>query len=113
MIRLVLLISFMTLVGCDDHAWNNPYQSQYATGNILYTAFTSQPQHLDPAISYDQVEWQFISQIYEPVLQYNYLLRPYVLEPATAAQMPQVIYDATTNITTYKITIKPNIMYQP
>lgn len=113
MIRLVLLISVLTLVGCDDRAWNNPYTSQFATANVLYTAFTSQPQHLDPAISYDNVEWQFISQIYEPILQYNYLLRPYVLEPTTATQMPLVNYDAATNITTYKITIKPNIMYQP
>jgi len=113
MIRLVLLISALLLSGCDDHSWNNPYPSQFAAANVLYTAFTSQPQHLDPAISYDQVEWQFIAQIYEPILQYNYLLRPYVLEPATATQLPLVSYDATTNITTYKITIKPNIMYQP
>lgn len=113
MIRLVLLISILALAGCDDRAWNNPYPSQSASANVLYTAFTSQPQHLDPAISYDQVEWQFISQIYEPVLQYNYLLRPYVLESATATKLPQVNYDAVTNTTTYKITIKPNIMYQP
>jgi ABC-type transport system substrate-binding protein len=113
MFRLLLLTSLLALSGCDDSAWNNPYPSHSATANILYTAFTSQPEHLDPAISYDQVEWQFISQIYEPILQYSYLLRPYTLEPATAAQMPQVSYDAATNITTYKITIKPSIMYQP
>ncbi len=113
MIRLVLLISILVLAGCDDHAWNNPYKLQDTNANILYTAFTSQPQHMDPAISYDQVEWQFMAQIYEPILQYNYLLRPYVLEPETAAQMPQINYDAATNITTYTITIKPKIMYQP
>lgn len=113
MIRLVVLISLLLLVGCDDRAWNDPYPGQPAVTNTLYTAFTAQPRHLDPAISYDQSEWQFIAQIYEPILQYNYLLRPYTLEPLTAVQKPQVSYDAHTNTTIYKITIKPNIMYQP
>jgi len=113
MCRLVVLIITLFLVGCDDQAWNDPYPRQGAAANTLYTAFTAQPQHLDPAVSYDESEWQFISQIYEPILQYNYLLRPYTLEPLTAAQKPQVTYDAHSNTTTYKITIKPKIMYQP
>jgi oligopeptide transport system substrate-binding protein len=34
-------------------------------------------------------------QIYEPPLQYHYLKRPYVLEPATADGMPAARLDAT------------------
>ena len=32
-----------------------------------------------------------IGQIYEPPLQYNYLKRPYELEPLTLTQMPRSV----------------------
>ena len=110
---LLLLLCLIFLAGCDERAWNNPYPNQKADANIVYASFNGAPKHLDPAIAYNAGEWQFISQIYEQVVEYNYLLRPYTLQPLTAEAMPKVSYDAKKNITTYKITIKPGIMYQP
>lgn len=112
-IKLVLLLSLLLLTACDEIAWNNPYPNQSATENTLYAAFTAQPKHLDPAISYSGEEAAFIYQIYEPIVDYNYLLRPYKLQPLTAARMPYISYDVSKDITTFKITIKPDIMYQP
>jgi len=72
--------------------WNAPYPSQEIQGNTLFSAFSSPPKHLDPVRSYNANEWMFLGQIYEPLLQYNYLKKPYVLEPLTLTQMPQVEY---------------------
>ena len=57
---------------------------------IFFSSFSERPKHLDPARSYSSNEWAFISQVYEPPLQYHYLRRPYVLVPLTAASMPEI-----------------------
>lgn len=99
------------LLGCDQ-TWNNPYPQDPPESNTLYSAFSLRPKHLDPAKSYSEDEYIFIAQIYEPPLQYNYLKRPYELEPLTASKMPEVKYDPATDTTTYTISIKPNIFFQ-
>lgn len=112
--------------GCDNSSWNNPYPQESPTANTLYTAFAERPKHLDPARSYSSGEWTFISQIYEPILQYHYLKRPYVLEPLIATHMPKVTYlDIEGNAladdapidqiahTEYLIEIQPNVQFQP
>ena len=76
------LVSVLLLSACGQ-AWNDPYPASDAGRNILYTAFTDRPKHLDPAQSYTEDEATFTAQIYEPPLQYHYLKRPYELIPAT------------------------------
>lgn len=104
---------------------NNPYPESDANQAIYYTSFTEQPKTLDPAKSYSSNEYQFTGQIYEPVLQYDYLTRPYQLVPLTASVMPEVRYldkqgkllkrpdIKTVAKTVYTIRIKPGILYQP
>ncbi len=104
---------------------NNPYPASESLQKIYYTSFSEQPKTLDPAKSYSSNEYQFITLIYEPVLQYDYLTRPYKLVPLTATKMPEVRYfDAagnqladpqTGNVarTVYTIHIKTGIFYQP
>lgn len=108
-----MLVLLLVLCGCDNHASNDPYPNQPASGNILYSAFSEQPKNLDPVVSYSANEWALISQIYEPLLEYHYLKRPYQLQALIATQLPQVTYNAKTNISTYLINIKPGIFYQP
>ena len=116
----------MMLLGCDSQPWNSPYPSKESNANIHYSAFAERPKYLDPAKAYSVNEAVFISQIYEPPLQYHYFKRPYALEPLTAAQMPTVQYfDAegevlpantpphTIAMSVYDISIKPGILYQP
>lgn len=112
--------------GCTDRPWNNPYPASEEFSNTLYASFSGRPKHLDPAISYSANEYEFIAQIYEPPLQYHYLIRPYKLVPATVSAMPRVTYlDEAGNelppdvspdkvaFSTYDITIRPGILYQP
>jgi ABC-type transport system substrate-binding protein len=120
-----LLVLIVILAGCGE-VWNNPYPAQDKGGNILYSAFTERPKHLDPVQSYSEDEITFTAQIYEPPLQYHYLKRPYTLVPGTAAEVPKPQYfsadgkrlpvDADEKkiaSTVYEIRIQPGILYQP
>src|SRR5699024_5442614 len=68
----------------------------------------------------------YTGQIYEPLLQYHYLLRPYKLVPLTVTQMPQPVLldvhgnrlpdDAPDDVvaaSVWTIHIKKGIHYQP
>lgn len=104
---------------------NNPYPASESEQKIYYSSFAEQPKTLDPAKSYSLNEYQFIGQIYEPVLQYDYLARPYQLVPLTATQMPEVHYydkagqelasseNGNVAQSVYTIRIKSGILYQP
>ena len=120
----VPLLSLAILLGGCGEVWNNPYPSQDGGGNILYSAFTERPKHLDPVQSYSEDEAEFNSQIYEPPLQYHYLKRPYELVPLTAEAVPRPRYvDAAGRavaaespkvaFSVYEIRIRPGILYQP
>jgi oligopeptide transport system substrate-binding protein len=118
-------ILLLSQTACFAWVWNNPYPEAESQEKIYYTSFSEQPKTLDPAKSYSANEYTFIAQIYEPILQYNYLARPYQLEPLTAKVMPAVHYYDDNNQeikdpqqhavakTVYTIEIKPGILYQP
>jgi len=121
---LVMLIGVLS--GCGDSVWNNPYPTSDSSSNILYSSFSERPKHLDPAVAYSSNEYALIAQVYEPVLQYHYLLRPYRLVPLSAEQHPEVIYrdsegramekesdEGLVAFTDYVIAIAPGIRYQP
>ena len=104
---------------------NNPYRPDEAGRNIYYDTFSEEPKHLDPARSYSADEYEFIQQIYEPVVQYHYLQRPYSIVPLTAVAVPtpqlynaegqQLSAEATgTEVAkvVYEITLRPGIRYQ-
>ena len=121
-----LALIVVLLVGCTEQAWNNPYRAGEAAGPVFFSSFSERPKHLDPARSYSANEWAFISQVYEPPLQYHFLRRPYALVPLTAASMPEIRHyghngtllaeDADPGdvaYTDYILTIRPGIRYQP
>jgi oligopeptide transport system substrate-binding protein len=103
---------------------NNPYSNQDATQKIYYSSFPEPPKTLDPAKAYNVNESLFIEQIVEPLLEYHYFKRPYELIPLLAAQMPEITYwgkegqqvtdpnQQEVAFTTYRIHIKPGILYQ-
>lgn len=122
---LFSLVLLFGLVGCET-SWNDPYPSADAGRNILYTAFTDRPKHLDPAQSYTEDEIAFTAQVYEPPLQYHYLKRPYQLIPATLVAVPEPVFldhqgrvlPADTPAeeiaeSVYELKLKPGIKYQP
>lgn len=125
LLRLTAMALALSAAGCGD-VWNDPYPTAERGRNILYSAFTQRPKHLDPVQSYSEDEATFLYQIYEPPLQYDYLKRPFQLQPATASAMPllrQYAADgsllptdadpAKIDHSEYEIHIKPGIRFQP
>jgi ABC-type transport system substrate-binding protein len=128
MVRIgtILLGVAMSLMAACSDSWNNPYPGSDTGANVLYSAFSERPKHLDPARSYSSNEVEFTGQIYEPPLQYHFLKRPYTLIPLTAEAVPKPRYvDASGNAlpddapsagiaeSVYEIRIRPGIRYQP
>lgn len=124
--RIMGLAMLCLVAGCGDQPLNDPYPKEQAGQNILYTAFAERPKHLDPARSYSEDEARYIAQIYEPLLQYHYLKKPFTLEPLTAAAMPEVVFldrdlkplpqdapEEAIAFSEYDIRLKPGILYQP
>ncbi|GHT91763.1 ABC transporter substrate-binding protein [Betaproteobacteria bacterium] len=123
--KILLFSATLLLVSCGE-TWNDPYPRSEADDNILYSAFTERPRHLDPAMSYTEDEFTFIAQIYAPPLQYHYLKRPYELIPATVDKVPEPeLYDAKGRRlphdaqaekvaeSIYELRLKPGQRYQP
>ena len=123
--RLALL-SLLSLLSACSSEQNDPYPTTERGKNILYSAFTDRPKHLDPVQSYTEDEITFTAQIYEPPLQYHYLKRPYTLMPATSEAVPVPRYldaqggelpadapVAQIAHSVYEIRIRPGIRYQP
>ncbi len=111
--RYVVLLCCVGFQILSADVWNAPYSEEMRQGNRLFFSYGSAPKHLDPVRSYSSNEWMFLGQIYEPMLQYNYLKRPYVLEPLTLKKMPTVDYNASTDTTTYYFDLRDDIFYAP
>ena len=125
-LRLLLAAGLVLLAGCTERAWNNPYEPGESAKPIFFSSFSERPKHLDPARSYSANEWAFISQVYEPPLQYHFLRRPYSLVPLTAVDLPEIRHyghdgslldehapAADVAYTDYILRIQPDIRYQP
>ena len=106
-----------------SNVWNSPHNSEEVKRNTLFSSFSVPLKRLDPVVSYNANEWAIISQIYEPPLQYNYLKRPYELEPLTLTKMPEMRYlnkenievdENSTNLvySEYSLNLRKNILYQ-
>ncbi len=117
----VLLVFVVFLTSCT----NNPYRPNETGRNIYYDTFTGEPKHLDPARAYSEDEAEFMNQIYETVVQYHFLKRPYVLTSLTATTVPEAkLYGSAGNLlpadapaetvakAVYEIALRPGIHYQ-
>ncbi len=118
----ILLMSMMSIT-LYAGIWNNPHDSAKVATETLFGAFSLPPKRLDPVISYNANEWAIIGQIYEPPLQYNYLKRPYVLEPLTLKKMPVITYldkegkivdenDTHVAFSEYRLELRKDVRYQ-
>jgi ABC-type oligopeptide transport system substrate-binding subunit len=80
---------------------------RFSDEQVLYGQ-TDRIQGFDPAKSGDVASSMVISRMYEGLLQYAYLDRPYRVEPLLAAEMPHVSEDGLT----YTFKIREGIFFQ-
>lgn len=87
----VVLSGLLLLPGC---LTNDPYRVEERGKNTYYSTFREEPKHLDPAVAYSDDAYEFLNEIYETVVQYHYLKRPYTLIPLAATEVPEPkLYD--------------------
>jgi ABC-type transport system substrate-binding protein len=126
LLRIAMALSAALLLPSCGPASNSPYPAEWVRGKVLFTSFEERPKYLDPVSSYSNNETPWTYSIYEPPLQYNYLKRPYVLEPRTLSEMPQVEFldktgrrlpaDAPAErvaTSVYTLRLLPGIRFQP
>jgi ABC-type transport system substrate-binding protein len=90
---------------------NNPYPESASDEKILYTSFTEAPRTLDPAVAYTTSAHVITGAVFETLLQYHYLKRPYALIPGLATDVPEPVSLGNGNAA-YRFTIRPGVLYQ-
>ena len=76
---------------------------------VVRYALKSAESKLDPQSESDEASGSINEQIFDSLLQYDYLARPAKLQPRTAAALPQV--DPTGTV--YVLKVKPGIYFTP
>lgn len=109
----ILLAGGLTaLTGCTDPV-NAPRPLADYAGNTIFSAFSGRsPKTLDPQVSYSNDESFYTYAVYEPLLGYHYLKRPYEIVPKTVTEIPtpEVLPDGRTR---YRFTLRDDIRYAP
>ena len=90
---------------------NNPYPSADDDKKILYKTFSEAPRTLDPATAYTTSSHAITGNVYDTLLEYHYLKRPYVLIPSLAESLPTAT-ERSDGHTVYRFVLRPGILYQ-
>ena len=89
---------------------NSPYPDSDLGRKVLYSSFNEAPKTLDPAVAYTTAEHIITGNVYDTLLEYHYLLRPYKLIAglATAVPEPEQLPDGKQ---VYRFQIRPGILF--
>ena len=68
---------------------NDPYPDTDRGKKVLYSSFNEAPKTLDPAVAYTTAEHVITGNVYDTLLEYHYLKRPYRLIPGLAEAVPE------------------------
>ncbi|HEX3062797.1 MAG TPA: ABC transporter substrate-binding protein [Usitatibacter sp.] len=74
---------------------------------VLRTAYRSGESKLDPQAESDEASGIILDQIFDSLLEYDYLARPAKLRPRAAAALPEVNSDGTV----YVLHVKPGVYF--
>lgn len=90
---------------------NNPYPDEESDRKILYTVIPEPPRTLDPAEAYSTVDHEVTGPVYDTLLEYHFLKRPYELIPglATAVPEPRPLGDGRV---AYRFELREGLLYQ-
>lgn len=97
---VLMLAAFMLMASCTKEVVKE-------TEKVLKVRVPAQIKGLDPAMSNDLYSANEVGRVYEGLLQFHYLKRPYVLIPNLAKDMPEVSKDGLT----YTFKIKSGVIF--
>jgi len=69
---------------------NDPYPGEDSDRKVLYLPFSEPPKTLDPQVAYSTSDHVVTGAVYDRLLEYHYLDRPYRLIPALARAVPSL-----------------------
>ena len=101
LITFCILFIFLNILSCSK-------VSEILSDEIISYSQTSRIRGLDPAVSGEVSSSLAISKIYEGLLQYDYLARPYKVIPLLAESMPKISKDGLS----YTFKIRKGIYFQ-
>src|SRR5262249_32489961 len=78
------------LAGLAAGCTNDPYPDADRGEKVLYSSYSEPPKTLDPAVAYTTAEHVITGNVYDTLLEYHYLDRPYRLIPRLAEALPEV-----------------------
>ena len=92
---LQLIVSMgLLLIGCEPKksgvSGTSTATSADSGKKVFSYARTSDPKTLDPHAQFDTASNLFVSSIYDRLIDYHYLKRPYQLQPSLISKMPEV-----------------------
>ena len=106
MALLAALGACMAAAGCT----NNPYPHADRDQKVLYSSFHEAPKTLDPAVAYTTAEHVITGNVYDTLLEYHYLARPYRLIPGLAVSVPKG-QDLPDGKQTYRFQLRPGVLF--
>jgi ABC-type transport system substrate-binding protein len=90
---------------------NNPYPRGDDESKIRYRFLTSAPKTFDPAVSYTHLSALVMTNVYETLLEYHYLKRPYELIPGLATDVPKA-EPLPDGRVAYRFSLRPGMLFQ-
>lgn len=102
------LVGLLVLAGCT----NNPYPDADTDQKVLYSSFVEAPRTLDPAVAYTTAEHIVTANVYDTLLEYHYLRRPYELIPGLATEVPKAT-SLPGGGESYRFKLRDGVLYHP
>ena len=100
------LCALLLASGCT----NDPYPAADRDRKIVYSSFSEAPKTLDPAVAYTTAEHIVTGNVFDTLLEYHYLKRPYELMPGLAEAVPKP--EALPNgHQSYRFRLRPGIRF--
>lgn len=90
---------------------NNPYPDEDASRKVVYDSFVEAPKTLDPAVAYTTSAHVITGNVYDTLLEYHFLVRPYTLIPGLATEVPEPELRPDGKVA-YRFTLRPELLYQ-
>jgi len=103
---LAALCALVTLVACT----NDPYPHTDRDAKIIYTSFPEPPKTLDPAIAYSTIDHLVTGPVYDTLLEYHYLERPYRLIPGIVEAVPEP--EMRDGLVVYRFRLRAGLLVQ-
>jgi oligopeptide transport system substrate-binding protein len=102
--RLVIAAGTLLMLACTK----NKSAPTSAPRPLIFQHFrSSEEKTLDPVQAADEASRQIIRNVYDTLLEYHYLKRPYQLQPALLETLPELMKDGRT----YLFTLKKNVWF--